>query len=131
MTADVLVLTAGPVANVAEEAARMLAAEGVETTVACVKRLHPLDAEVLVPLLESHRAVVTLEDNALAGGFGSAVVEFMVDSGICRPVARKGLPDCFVAQGPVQTLRRDIGLTAEAGAASALGLLERPADGRA
>jgi len=128
---DVLGLAVGPVVQVAEEAARTLATKGVEATVACVKRIHPFDSELLAPLLQRHRAVVTLEDNALAGGFGSAVAEFMVDAGICRPLARKGLPDCFVAQGPVGMLRRDIGLTAEGVAESAMGLLQRAQGGPA
>jgi 1-deoxy-D-xylulose-5-phosphate synthase len=128
---DVLILTAGPVIGVAEEAARLLAAQGVQATVAGVKRLHPLDAEALRPLVEQHRAVITVEDNALAGGFGSAVLEFMMENGICRPTARKGLPDAFVSQGPVGMLRRDIGLTAEAIVADAVGLLERATGGRA
>ncbi|MBN1630729.1 MAG: 1-deoxy-D-xylulose-5-phosphate synthase [Thermoleophilia bacterium] len=127
---DVLVLTAGPVTQVAEEAAALLSRRGIEATVACVRRLHPLDSEALKPLIEEHRALITVEDNALAGGFGSAVAEFMVDSGILRPMARKGLPDCFVAQGPVGHLRCDIGLTADAIAESAMSLLQRPVDGR-
>lgn len=123
--ADVLILTAGPVIDLANRAAESLAAQGIGATVAGVRRLHPLDATALRPLMETHRVVITVEDNALAGGFGSAMLEFMSDEGISRPVVRKGLPDAFVPQGPIETLRRDIGLTPEALVTAALEQLEQ------
>lgn len=111
---DVLFLTVGPLIRLAEQAAGLLAKDGLTATVAGVRRLHPLDSEALAPLLLGHRAVITVEDNVLAAGFGSAVLEMMADGGIDRPVARAGLPDAFVGQGPVETLRCEVGLTAEA-----------------
>jgi 1-deoxy-D-xylulose-5-phosphate synthase len=68
-----------------------------------------------------------VEDAALAGGFGSAVLELMCEHDICVPVARFGIPDAFVPQGPVRLLRRDIGLTAESLAAAGEELLRREA----
>jgi 1-deoxy-D-xylulose-5-phosphate synthase len=85
--------------------------------------VRPLDVETLKNLLERHQAVVTVEDNALVGGFGSAVVEVMVDAGISRPVRRLGLPDAFVTHGPVEVLRVDVGLTPTAVAEAAKALL--------
>lgn len=122
---DILFLTVGPVIRLAEEAADRLACEGLTATVAGVRRLHPLDVEPLRELLVSHRAVITVEDNALAAGFGSAILELMADAGINRPVARAGLPDAFVGQGPVEALRRDVGLTAEALTAVAVALARK------
>jgi 1-deoxy-D-xylulose-5-phosphate synthase len=122
---DVLFLTVGPVISLAEEAADLLAQKGLTATVAGVRRLHPLDAEALCPLVAAHRVVVTVEENVLAAGFGSAVLEMMADAGIHRPLGRAGLPDAFVGQGPVDLLRRDVGLTAEALGAMARGLVER------
>lgn len=124
--ADVLLLTVGPVAGLAVEAADKLLAAGVQATVAGVKCIHPLDKKALCDLIEDHRVVVTVEDNVLAGGFGAAVLEVMADAGLQRPVARKGLPDAFVPQGPVAMLRRDVGLTSEAIMQAALRLLEKP-----
>jgi 1-deoxy-D-xylulose-5-phosphate synthase len=124
---DVLFLTAGPVAHLALEAAETLCRQGVEATVAAVRRVHPLDKEALCDVLTAHPAVVTVEDNSVAGGFGSAVLELMADEGIMMPAARAGLPDAFVAHGPVDLLRRDIELTAEALAADALRLLRETA----
>jgi len=121
---DVLFLTVGPVISLAEEAADLLAQKGLAATVAGVRRLHPLDVEALCPLVTAHRVVVTVEENVLAAGFGSAVLEMMADAGIHRPLGRAGLPDAFVGQGPVDLLRRDVGLTAEALSAMARGLVE-------
>jgi 1-deoxy-D-xylulose-5-phosphate synthase len=120
---DVLILTVGPVIRLAEEAAEALSREGIEATVAGVRRVHPLDADALCSLVRAHRAVITVEDNALAGGFGSSILELMADAGIERPMIRTGLPDAFVAQGPVEVLRRDVGLTADALVIAALRLV--------
>ena len=109
--ADVLLLTAGPATLWAETAAEALSAKGIEATVAGVRRVHPLDGEAIRGLVADHPAVVTVEDNALAGGFGSAILEFMSAEGLCRPIARLGLPDAFVCQGSLELLRRDVGLT--------------------
>ena len=121
---DCLFLTAGPVVELAEEAAELLQTLGIGASVASVRRVHPLESAELRPLLLGHRVVVTVEDNALAGGFGSAILEFMATQGICVPIARRGLPDAYVPQGPVGLLRRDIGLTAEGLVADARRLLE-------
>ncbi len=110
---DVLVLATGPITALAEAAADALMVEGIEATVAGVKRVHPLDGDGLLPLLEEHEALMTVEDNALAGGFGSAVLELMADAGLHRRCALTGLPDAFVPQGPVDVLRNDLGLTTD------------------
>ena len=121
--ADVLILSLGPAVGLALEAAERLSREGIQASVASVRRLHPLDVDLLGPLLTAHRAIVTVEDNALAGGFGSAILELMADKVIYRPIERIGLPDAFVGQGPLKLLRRDVGLTGEAVAAAAKRLL--------
>jgi 1-deoxy-D-xylulose-5-phosphate synthase len=110
---DVLLLGVGPEVHLAEEAACLLEAQGISATVAAVTRVRPLDVEVLLALVLRHRGVVTIEDNALAGGFGSALLELLSDSDVVRPVKRAGLPDAFVRHGPVDRLRQDVGLTTE------------------
>jgi 1-deoxy-D-xylulose-5-phosphate synthase len=128
---DALLLGVGPEIRAAELAADLLAADGVTCTVAGVKCVHPLDAGVLASLIGDHRVVATIENNVLAGGFGSAVAELMADLGIQRPLARTGLPDRFVTHGSVQRLREDVGLTAEGLADAVLSQLRRlpPAQG--
>ncbi len=103
---DVLLLTVGPATLWAEAAAVSLSAKGIEATVAGVRMVHPLDGDAIRQLVAEHPAVVTVEDNALAGGFGSAILEFMSGEGLCRPIARLGLPDAFVCQGSLDLLRQ-------------------------
>jgi 1-deoxy-D-xylulose-5-phosphate synthase len=123
----VLLLTVGPATLWAETAAASLAADGIEATVAGVRRVHPLDDEAILRLLVEHPAVVTVEDNSLAGGFGSAILEFMSAQGLSRPIARLGLPDAFVCHGSLEILRRDVGLTPEAIAEAAKRLVRHAA----
>jgi 1-deoxy-D-xylulose-5-phosphate synthase len=123
--ADVLLLTVGPATLWAETAAGRLAEKGIQATVAGVRRVHPLDGDAIRSLVVEHPAVLTVEDNALAGGFGSAILEFMAAEKLSRPVERLGLPDAFVCQGSLDLLRRDVGLTAEAIAAAAERLVGR------
>jgi 1-deoxy-D-xylulose-5-phosphate synthase len=127
---DVLLLTAGPATIWAEMAADVLSERGIDASVAGIRRVHPLDTEPVKQLISDHPAIVTVEDNALAGGFGSAILEFMADERLCRPVFRLGLPDVFVGQGSLDLLRRDVGLTAEAIVQAVQGLLRQEADGR-
>ena len=111
---DVLMLTAGPATLWAEAAGEQLAAKGIQAAIAGVRRIHPLDTETIRSLIARHPALVTVEDNALAGGFGSAILELMAAEGLCLPTARLGLPDAFVCQGSLELLRRDVGLTTQA-----------------
>jgi 1-deoxy-D-xylulose-5-phosphate synthase len=73
----------------------------------------PLDTELVEGLAESHDVLVTVEENVLAGGFGAAVVEHLVDEdrlGDTR-VLRFGLPDRYVTHGKPALLRKEVGLT--------------------
>ncbi len=122
---DIAILALGPGVGLATEAAALLAARGIDATVANVRRVKPLDAEALRSLAESHRALLTVEDNALAGGFGSAVIELLTEQGPCLRIGRVGLPDEFVEQGPLAVLRKEVGLDPESIASAAVSLLER------
>ncbi len=110
---DVLLLGVGPEVHLAEAAAVLLESQGVSSTVAAVTRVKPMDSDTILELADKHRAVITVEDNVMAGGFGSAVLELLADHGVGLPLKRIGLPDRFVGQGPVERLRKEHGLTAE------------------
>jgi 1-deoxy-D-xylulose-5-phosphate synthase len=110
--ADVLLLGCGTGVAVAEQAARLLAAEGVSATVANARRLRPLDSEAVLGLAEAHEVVVTLEENVLSAGFGSAVLEVLSDHGLRRPVVRLGLPDRFIGHGDTPSLWAEVGFDA-------------------
>ncbi|KPK59582.1 MAG: 1-deoxy-D-xylulose-5-phosphate synthase [Gammaproteobacteria bacterium SG8_31] len=72
---------------------------GLDATIVNMRFVKPLDEELLLRLASSHRAFVTLEDNAVAGGAGSGVNECLVRQGITLPVLNLGIPDRFIEHG--------------------------------
>jgi 1-deoxy-D-xylulose-5-phosphate synthase len=102
---------------VALGAADLLAAEhGVDPTVADARFAKPLDGELIERLAAEHDLIVTVEENVLAGGFGSGVLEHLADNDLLGTtrVLRVGLPDRFVTHGKPALLREEVGLTPEA-----------------
>jgi len=74
---------------------------GEQATVVDARFAKPVDADMLRELAREHELLVTIEDHALAGGFGSAVLETLADEAIqFRQVVRLGIPDRFVRGGP-------------------------------
>jgi 1-deoxy-D-xylulose-5-phosphate synthase len=105
---------------VALGAADLLAGEhGVDATVADARFAKPLDSGLIASLAASHDVLVTVEENVLAGGFGSAVAEHLVDHDMLADlrVLRFGLPDRYVTHGKPALLREEVGLTPAAVAA--------------
>ncbi len=105
---------------VALGAAELLEADhGIEPTVADARFAKPLDGELIASLAADHDLLVTVEENVLAGGFGSAVVEHLSDNDLAGEVRvlRIGLPDRYVTHGKPALLREEVGLTPEAVAA--------------
>jgi 1-deoxy-D-xylulose-5-phosphate synthase len=72
----------------------------------------PLDADLVLRLAETHDVLVTVEENVVMGGAGSAVAECLASAGIVAPVLMLGLPDAFVEHGDPQQLLADCGLDA-------------------
>ncbi len=70
----------------------------------------PLDAELLEAVARRTRRVITIEDHARAGGFGSAVLECLSDRGVPATVERLGLPDRFIDHGGVEDQWREAGI---------------------
>ncbi|MDQ4131003.1 MAG: 1-deoxy-D-xylulose-5-phosphate synthase, partial [Actinomycetota bacterium] len=89
---------------------------GVESTVADARFAKPLDAELVARLAAEHELLVTVEENALAGGFGSAVLEWLADRDLMGRVRvlRCGLPDRYITHGKPALLREEVSLTPEA-----------------
>jgi 1-deoxy-D-xylulose-5-phosphate synthase len=95
---DVLLLGLGRLAVACEEATRLLRQDGVSVTLADPRWVKPLDPR-LGAVAGAHRLVVTVEDNVLAGGFGSAVAEVLADEEVATPLLRLGIPDQFLPHG--------------------------------
>ncbi len=97
----------------------LAAAEEFDATVANMRFVKPLDVALVQQLARSHDALVTLEENAVMGGAGSAVLEALAASELKVPVLQLGLPDRFVDHGDPALLLKECGLDA-AGVAAAI-----------
>lgn len=91
----------GAMVATAMAAAERLSAEGLEITVVNGRFVRPLDGEGLVSLAQAHPALLTLEEGALPGGFGSAVAETLADRNLMpKRFMRLGIPDRFIEHAP-------------------------------
>lgn len=108
---DVLILAVGPMLAYALKAAALLRAEGHRPTVVDVRTVKPLNHEAYDALFARHRAVLTVEDNVLHGGYGTSVLILMGELGRGdMPVRHVSLPDEFVTHGEVPVLHRILGM---------------------
>ena len=87
--------------------------EKLDTTVVNMRWAKPLDVELLLEIARSHTAVVTVEEGALMGGAGSAVLEALQDANINIPVLRLGVADEFTVHGDPAKILSLLGLDAE------------------
>ncbi len=95
-------------------AATLLAADGIAATVADARFAKPIDAGLAVQLAAEHDLLVTVEEGALAGGFGTAVWETLNEGGGALPrIIRIGLPDRYVTHGEPKLLHEEVGYTSE------------------
>ena len=90
----------------------MVAAEALNATVANMRFVKPLDTELLQQLADSHSLLVTLEENAVMGGAGSAANEWLLAQGIQIPVLNLGLPDIYVEHDKPNSMLAECGLDA-------------------
>jgi 1-deoxy-D-xylulose-5-phosphate synthase len=109
---DGVIFAVGTLVEEALAAAETLADKGLNVAVVDPVFLKPLDRDLLVAEATGNGPVFTLEENALEGGFGSAVLEMLCDAGVHVPVMRIGLPDKFVEQGSQPELRSRYGIDA-------------------
>ena len=90
----------------------LAAAEQLDATVANMRFVKPLDAELVLRLARDHELLVTVEENTVQGGAGSAVAECLLQHGINIPLLQLGLPDRFIEQGEHGRMLADCGLDA-------------------
>ena len=90
----------------------LAAAAAFDASVADMRFVKPLDVDLLRELAQSHRLLVTLEENAVAGGAGAGVAEALAALGITTPVLQLGLPDTFIEHGDPARMLADCGLDA-------------------
>lgn len=110
---DLLLVAVGAMVLTALEAAELLSRQGIEATVVNARFIKPLDQDLLLRYAAKIGRVVTLEENTVLGGFGSAVLELFAASGITVSTLCLGVPDYFVPHGSRQEQLELIGLTPE------------------
>lgn len=108
------IIAAGTMVYPAMEAARLLAADDITCSVINARFIKPLDENLLIKLAQSKKYIITVEENVLAGGFGSAILELLTKNNISiNNITCMGLPDKFIPQGSRSELLQDNKLTAE------------------
>ncbi len=93
-------------------AASLEAAESLDATVADMRFVKPLDEDLIKELAVNHDLLVTVEENAIMGGAGSGVLEYLASQGICKPVLQIGLPDEFIKHGSPEEILTELKLDA-------------------
>lgn len=91
----------------------MAAAEQLDATVADMRFVKPLDEELIGDLAASHQLIVTVEENAISGGAGSGVNEYLLSCNYATPILNLGLPDEFLEHGKVPEMLAEVNLDSE------------------
>jgi 1-deoxy-D-xylulose-5-phosphate synthase len=116
---DLCIIAFGSTVYPALEAAQLLDRKGYSVGVVNARFVKPLDAALIMSVAATTGRLMTVEENALQGGFGSAVLEQLYDSGLQHlKIKRLGIPDRYIEHGSQAQLRKDVGIDAE-GIASA------------
>ena len=111
---DLVIIAIGNMVRPAQEAGERLKAGGISAAVVNARFIKPLDEELILRLAKKTGRIVTVEEHALQGGFGSAVLECIEDNRLSAvKVLRIGLPDRFIEHGPQTLLRQKYGLDAD------------------
>lgn len=110
----VAILSFGHIFEIAEQAVEILEREDIHPMLVNARFCKPLDEELLLRLAQEGYHIITVEEGAVTGGFGSAVLEFYAQQGYRDIIVKMiGIPDYFVEHGSVKEQRQEVGLTAE------------------
>ncbi len=111
---DVAILAIGNMVDMALKARRALAEENIDAEVVNMRFVKPLDRELLKDVFARHKKILTIEDNVIIGGFGSAVLEFMNQNKINDvEILLHGLPDRFIDHGTPDELYAELKMDGE------------------
>ena len=123
---EIAIIAVGNMVYPAYMAAVELTKEGHSITVVNARFIKPLDSHLLAQIAQNHSAVLTVEENAVAGGFGSSVLETLSSMGMKELNIRLlGIPDTFIEHGDLKSLRRLLELDVEGIKKNCLNLLEQ------
>ena len=111
---DIAILSIGHPGNFAQEAIALMKESGISIAHYDLRFVKPLDAVLLHEVFTKFKKVITVEDGCLMGGFGSAIIEFMVDQKYNSEIVRLGIPDEYVHHGTQEELWKDCGFDSKA-----------------
>ncbi len=111
---DIAILSIGHPGNFAQEAIALMKESGISIAHYDLRFVKPLDAVLLHEVFTKFKKVITVEDGCMMGGFGSAIIEFMVDQKYNSEIVRLGIPDEYVHHGTQEELWEDCGFDAKA-----------------
>lgn len=103
---DVALLAVGTMVQYAKIAAEKLKRMDIKAEVINMRFIKPLDVEMLNSIAKKFTKIVTLEENSIVGGFGSAVAEYFIDNNLKNDMLRIGIPDYFVDHGTIEELHK-------------------------
>jgi 1-deoxy-D-xylulose-5-phosphate synthase len=121
---DVAILTLGHIGNFALEACKNLQKRGIDPAHYDMRFAKPLDENMLHQIFSTFRKIITVEDGAVQGGFGSAILEFMAEHNYLCEIRRLGIPDQVVEHGEQHELYKEYGFDADGIEQAVLRLLE-------
>ena len=110
---DIAVLSLGPIGNEAIKAINQVEPDGISVAHYDMIYLKPLDEALLHEVGRKFKRIITIENGVIAGGLGSAVLEFMADHGYTPFVKRIGVPDQFIEHGYIPELYKLCGMDAD------------------
>ncbi|RJQ51332.1 MAG: 1-deoxy-D-xylulose-5-phosphate synthase [Nitrospiraceae bacterium] len=123
---DVLIIAIGNTVVPSLNAALLLSDAGINACVVNARFVKPLDTGLISGLAKNIKHILTVEENAVSGGFGSAVLEELTQAGIeGLKIKLLGIPDMFIEQGPQNLLRKKLGIDAEGIAREATALIKK------
>jgi len=122
---DIAILAIGSMVYPAVMASEILEKHGISATVINVRFVKPLDKELLLPIISRIGKVLTVEEHSVSCGFGSAVSEMIVESGLSSEIQIRflGIPDRFIEHGDRKVLLSNLGLSPEGIAKTAMEMI--------
>jgi len=120
---ELAILSIGHPGNFVQAAIRQLRTEGIDPAHFDMRFIKPIDEALLHEVFKNYSKIITVEDGAITGGFGSAVLEFMAEYQYQATVVRLGIPDRLVEHGTLKELHKECGYDADGIATTARNLL--------
>ena len=126
---DITIIAIGNSVNEAQPAVDELSRQGIQAALINARFVKPLDKDLIIKWVRHTKSVITVEEHVLDGGFGSAVIEMLMDEGVTQAAFKRiGINDTFVEHGPQNVLRKDYHIDASAIVKAAQTMLGQPGE---